>query len=90
MKDPKKNFKNIEQMLKKSSWFADGWEIFNRGAYMQLYKENWYNQNQGGIHFETYLEPPQIKKKRVPDRNACRRRLSPAREIYSRIFSFRK
>ena len=66
MKDPKKNFKNIEQMLKKSSWFADGWEIFNRGAYMQLYKENWYNQNQGGIHFETYLEPPQIKKKEFP------------------------
>ena len=66
MKDPKKSFKNIEQAMRQSSWFAEGWDIYNRGAYIQLYKENWYNQNQGGVHFETYLEAPQIKKKEFP------------------------
>ena len=33
---------------------------------MQLYKSNWHNENQGGIHFETYIEGPQIKKKSFP------------------------
>jgi len=27
---------------------------------------NWYNQNQGGIHFETYIEASQIKQKTFP------------------------
>ncbi len=53
-------------MLKQASWFSNGWEIYNRGTYLQLYKENWYNQNQGGIHFETYIETAQIKKKTFP------------------------
>ncbi len=66
MKDPKNIFLNLEKKLKQSSWFEDGWEIYNRGVYLQLYKENWHNHNQGGIHFETYIETPQIKQKAFP------------------------
>ncbi|MDO8827662.1 hypothetical protein [Methylophaga sp.] len=66
MKDIKKLFRNLEQNLRQSSWFDDGWDIYNRGPYLQLYKENWYNQNQGGIHFETYIEAPQLQKKEFP------------------------
>lgn len=66
MKDIKKVFRSIESELKQSSWFDDGWDIYNRGAYLQLYKVNWHNQNQGGIHFETYIEAPQMQKKEFP------------------------
>ena len=66
MKDIKNIFLNLEKKLKQSSWFQDGWEIYNRGPYLQLYKENWHNHNQGGIHFETYIETPQIKQKAFP------------------------
>ncbi|MFT5083838.1 MAG: hypothetical protein ACI9Y1_001889 [Lentisphaeria bacterium] len=59
-------FRNLEKNLKQANWFEDGWEIYNRGAYLQLYKESWHNQNQGGIHFETYIEAPQIKQKAFP------------------------
>ena len=66
MKDIKNIFRNLEKKLKQSVWFEDDWEIYNRGVYLQLYKANWYNQNQGGIHFETYIEAPQIKQKAFP------------------------
>ena len=66
MKDLKLIFKNFEKTLRNAAWFDDGWEIYNRGVYLQLYKSNWYNQNQGGVHFETYIEAPQIKKKSFP------------------------
>lgn len=66
MKDLKNIFLNLEKKLKQSSWFEDGWEIYNRGAYLQLYKVNWHNHNQDGIHFETYIETPQIKQKAFP------------------------
>ena len=60
MKDIKNVFRKIEKKLRESSWFEDDWEIYNRGAYMQLYKIDWYNQNQGGVHFETYIAPSEI------------------------------
>jgi hypothetical protein len=66
MKDIKNIFQGLEKKLRQSSWFEDGWQIYNRGAYLQLYKSNWHNQNQGGIHFETYIESPQIKQKAFP------------------------
>ena len=66
MKDIKNIFRNLEKMLKQSAWFDNDWEIYNRGVYLQLYKGNWHNQNQGGIHFETYIEAPQIKQKAFP------------------------
>lgn len=66
MKDIKNIFKNLEKLLRNASWFDDGWEIYNRGPYLQLYKSNWYNDNQGGVHFETYIEAPQIKQKSFP------------------------
>lgn len=66
MKDIKNIFRSLENMLKKASWFKDDWQIYNRGAYLQLYKASWHNQNQGGIHFETYIEAPQIKQKSFP------------------------
>lgn len=66
MKDIKKVFRNIEKTLRNSSWFDDGWDIYNRGPYIQLYKDNWHNQKQSGIHFETYIEAPQIQRKQFP------------------------
>ena len=66
MKDLKLIFKNFEKNLRASAWFDDSWEIYNRGVYLQLYKRNWFNDNQGGVHFETYIEAPQIKKKEFP------------------------
>jgi hypothetical protein len=66
MKDIKCVFRNLEQMLQQANWFDEGWGIYNRGNYLQLYKLNWFNQNQGGIHFETFIEAPQIKQKLFP------------------------
>ncbi|WP_028021540.1 hypothetical protein [Enterovibrio calviensis] len=66
MKDIKPIFRNLEKMLKQSPWFDDGWEIYNRGVYMQLYKETWHNERQGGVHFETYIEAREIKQKQFP------------------------
>ena len=66
MKDVKGVFRNLEKKLKQSSWFGDEWEIYNRGVYLQLYKAGWHNENQGGVHFETYIEAPQVKEKAFP------------------------
>ncbi|GAB3480049.1 hypothetical protein [Marinomonas epiphytica] len=66
MKDVKNVFRNLEKMLRNASWFNDDWEIYNRGPYLQLYKSSWYNHNQGGVHFETFIEAPQIKQKAFP------------------------
>jgi hypothetical protein len=66
MKDLKIVFRNLEKKLKQSNWFENDWEIYNRGVYLQLYKGSWHNQRQGGIHFETFIETPQIKQKSFP------------------------
>lgn len=66
MKDLKNTFRNIEKHLKESHWFNDGWEIYNRGVYLQLYKSNWHNDMQGGIHFETRIESREVKQKEFP------------------------
>ena len=66
MKDIKNIFRNVEKRLRASRWFEDEWEIHNRGTYLQLAKSNWYNGSQGGVHFETYIEAPQVKKKAFP------------------------
>lgn len=66
MKDVKAVFRNLEKMLRQAAWFEDGWEMFNRGSYMQLYKSNWYNANQGGVHFETFIEDAQFRETAFP------------------------
>ena len=66
MKDLKIIFRNLQSKLEQSSWFADGWEIYNRGVYLQLYKDTWFNDSQGGVHFETYIEAPQLRQKAFP------------------------
>lgn len=66
MKDIKKIFQSFEKKLRSASWFDDQWAIYNRGPYLQLYKVNWFNNNQSGVHFETYIEKPQIRDKRFP------------------------
>ncbi len=66
MKDIKNIFRNVEKRLRASRWFEDEWEIYNRGTYLQLAKSNWYNGSQGGVHFETYIEAPQVRKKAFP------------------------
>ena len=66
MKNAKGMFRNLEKLLIQSSWFADGWNIYNRGEYLQLYKDNWHNHNQGGIHFETFIETREMKQKKFP------------------------
>ena len=66
MKNSKLVFRNLEKRLLQSSWFKNGWNIYNRGEYLQLYKDDWHNHNQGGIHFETYIEAREIKQKEFP------------------------
>ena len=66
MKDLRNVFRRLQRSLVASRWFEDDWEIYNRGAYLQLYKTNWHNNNQGGVHFETFIEAQQIKQKSFP------------------------
>ena len=63
MKNAKGVFRNLERMIMQSGLFGDDWNIYNRGEYLQLYKDGWYNHTQGGIHFETYIETREIKNK---------------------------
>ena len=66
MKNIKGVFRSFEKMLRGSRWFDDGWNIYNRGEYLQLYKDSWHNENQGGIHFETFIETREIRQKEFP------------------------
>ncbi len=66
MRDFKSVFKELENNLRRAKWFTGDWDIYNRGVYMQVYKRNWFNDNQGGIHFETYVEDYELKDKLVP------------------------
>jgi len=66
MKNSKTVFRNLEKRLRQASWFRDDWIIYNRGEYLQLYKDGWYNENQGGVHFETYIEAREIRQKEFP------------------------
>lgn len=66
MKTVKNVFRSLEKKLRQSRWFSDEWAIYNRGDYLQLYKDSWHNGNQGGVHFETFIETPQIKAKAFP------------------------
>ena len=66
MKNSKLVFRNLEKRLVQSSWFKNGWNIYNRGEYLQLYKDDWHNHNQGGIHFETFIEAREIRQKEFP------------------------
>ena len=66
MKEIKTKFKRLEKKIFGARWFSEDWEIYNRGPYLQLYKSNWFNGSQGGIHFETYIEGPQLKNKSFP------------------------
>ena len=66
MKKIKGVFRQLESKLSKASWFADDWRIYNRGEYLQLYKGSWYNQKQGGVHFETFIEAREIRQKEFP------------------------
>ncbi len=53
-------------MLRQAHWFDDDWRVYNRGPYLQLYKFNWYNESNSGVHFETFIETAQLKKKAFP------------------------
>ena len=66
MKEVKNKFKRLEKKISEARWFKDDWEVYNRGPYLQLLKSNWHNGNQSGIHFEIYIEGPQLKKKSFP------------------------
>ena len=66
MKSSKSMFRSLENRLRQARWFGDGWTIYNRGEYLQLSKETWYNQSQGGVHFETFIEAREIRQKEFP------------------------
>ena len=63
MKDIKKVFNNLERQLRKSSWFGDDWDIYNRGEYLQLYKHNFVIKIRVVSTLETYIEAREIKQK---------------------------
>ena len=66
MKDIKNVFRRLEKMLTQARWFQDDWAIYNRGEYMQLYKNTWFNQSQGGVHFETCIESRELRQGEFP------------------------
>ena len=66
MKNVKGVFRNLEKMLLGAKAFGDEWSVYNRGEYLQLYKDSWHNHNQGGIHFETYIEAREVRQKEFP------------------------
>ena len=66
MKNAKSVFRALEKRLEQARWFGDDWHIYNRGEYLQLYKAGWHNHNQGGVHFETYIEAREIRQKAFP------------------------
>ena len=66
MKNSKAIFRSLEKKLTQASWFRDDWTIYNRGEYLQLYKDGWHNDNQGGVHFETFIEAREMKQKEFP------------------------
>ena len=66
MKNIKGVFRNLESMLTSARWYGDNWQIYNRGEYLQLYKDNWHNHAQGGVHFETFIEAREIRQKEFP------------------------
>ena len=66
MKDVKSVFRRLQKNLMGARWFQDDWQIYNRGAYLQLYKSNWHIGYQGGVHFETFIEAREIKQKSFP------------------------
>ncbi len=66
MKNAKNVFRSLEKRLMQSRWFGDDWNIYNRGEYLQLYKDSWFNDNQGGVHFETYIEARELRQKSFP------------------------
>lgn len=66
MKDVKNVFRTLEKKLRQARWFDNEWDIYNRGNYLQLFKGSWHNGNQGGVHFETFIEAPQLKAKAFP------------------------
>jgi hypothetical protein len=66
LKDVNNIFRNVEKMLGQARWFDHDWRVYNRGPYLQLYKSNWCNENNSGVHFETFIESPQIRKKTFP------------------------
>ena len=66
MKNIKSVFRSLEKRLTQAPWFDDEWCIYNRGEYLQLYKDSWHNHNQGGIPFETFIEAREIKLKEFP------------------------
>ena len=73
-------------MLKNSRWFDDEWAVYNRGPYLQLYKSGWYNHNNSGVHFETFIEAAQLKKKDLSNLNARGGGLPLSDRIHSKIF----
>lgn len=66
MKDYKPVFKELDEKLRARSWFTEEWDIRNLGTYMHVYKQNWFNDNMGGVHIETYVEKAQLESKQVP------------------------
>ena len=66
MKNIKGVFRRLEDRLMQSSLFGDDWHIYNRGEYLQLSKDSWHNHNQGGVHFETYIEAREVQQKEFP------------------------
>ena len=66
MKNVKSIFRSLEDKLMHSRLFGDDWNIYNRGEYLQLYKDSWHNHNQGGVHFETFIEARELQQKEFP------------------------
>lgn len=88
MKDYKPVFKELEDKIRGRGWFTAEWDIRNLGTYMHIYKQNWFNDNMGGVHIETYVEKPQLESKQVPIVVHCEDEF-PKQEEFVRLFTDR-
>jgi hypothetical protein len=63
-------FQEVEGRLKQSDWFTNEWSAsageFPGGVGLQLSKSNWFNQSGNGIHFESWINRAELKRRTVP------------------------
>ncbi len=74
--DAKKYLTAVGERLSQNAWFATGWLYSVHQfpaepsppdcATLHVFKQNWFNDERQGIHFETFLGPKEWKKQVIP------------------------
>ena len=59
-------FRQLKREIEKQGWFNDLWDIYQDGAYLHIFKRNWFDDGHNGIHFEVYVDDEGVQKKNFP------------------------